>query len=120
MFTTGQVFTFVVAVVGLVLTVLNIYDKLMNIKKTADAPLKELEERVSALEVKQTENENRFMKGNDHFRTQSEFNKMFMQVQLAFVDFEYAFCQHTNYADTEDLKKAKKLLNDALTEMTTK
>ena len=117
-FTTGEVFSFVVAIIGLGLTLINIYDKLTTIKKNANAPFKDLERRVTALEVKQTENETRFKHGNDHFRAQLEFNKMFMDVQLAFVDFEMAFCQHTNYTDTDDLKKAKRNLQRALTNLT--
>lgn len=114
-FTPGQVFTFVIAVVGLVLTVLNIYDKISNIKKAADAPIKELEKRVDILEVKSIEYENSLLKGNDAFRNQAEYNKMFMQIMLAFIDFELAFCNHTNYADIEDLAKAKKLVQDLMT-----
>lgn len=117
-FTPGQAFTFIVAIIGLGLTIINIYDKLTMIKKNADAPFKELEKRVSALEVKQQENETKFLRGNDHFRNQLEFNKMFMEVQLAFVDFEVAFCQHTNYTDTADLMKAKDNLQKALTKIT--
>ncbi len=119
-FTLEQVIACVVAAIGLVLTLLNIYDKLTNIKKAADAPLEDLKKRVETLENKQVENENRFLKGNDQFRTLYGYTKMFMQVQLAFVDFEYAFCQHTNYADTEDLNKAKKLLTEALTDIPVK
>lgn len=114
-FTAGQVFAFVIAVVGLILTVLNIYDKLTNIKKAADAPFQELEKRVAALEVKQLENEARLSKGDEHFAIQATYNKMFMQIQLAFVDFELAFCQHTNYANTEDLERAKHLIQEAMT-----
>lgn len=116
-FTPREVFAFVLAVIGLILTVLNIYDKLTNIKKAANAPLEDLMNRVEILEAKQIENENRFLKGNGQFRTLYGYSKMFMQVQLAFVDFEYAFCQHTNYADTEDLEKAKRLLTEALTDI---
>lgn len=116
-FTAGQVFAFVIAVVGLILTVLNIYDKATAIKKAAGEPFDLLEKRVTALEVKQVENETRFHKGNDQFAALYEYTRMFMQVQLAFVDFEKAFCQHTNYTDTEDLDKAKQLLNDKLTDI---
>lgn len=116
-FTAGQVFAFVIAVIGLILTILNIYDKVTAIKKAAGEPLDLLEKRVTALEVKQVENETRFHKGNDQFATLYEYTRMFMQVQLAFVDFEKAFCNHTNYTDTEDLDKAKQLLNDKLTDI---
>ena len=108
----------IIAAIGVILTVLNIFDKLTTIKKNANEPFKELEKRVTALEVKQSENETRFMKGNDQFRTIAEYLKLFMQVQLAFVDFENAFCQHTDYTDTADLNKAKEMLQKALTELT--
>ena len=119
-FTPEQVFAFIAGAIGLLLTALNIYDKLTNIKKAADAPFEELENRVETLEKKQIENEARFLKGNDQFRTLYGYTKMFMQVQLAFVDFEYAFCKHTDYTDTEDLDKAKKLLTEALTDISVK
>ncbi len=117
-FTPGQIFAFIIAIIGLCLTLINIYDKVMTIKKNADAPIKELERKVAALEIKQQENELKFLRGNDQFRNQLEFNKMFMEVQLAFVDFEVAFCQHTNYTDTADLMKAKSNLQKALTKIT--
>lgn len=113
--TTSQIVMFI----GVILTVLNILDKVINLKKNADAPLKNLEERVSALEVKQKENEDRLKQGNDQFRKIYSFAKMFMQVQLAFVDFETAFCQHTNYTETTDLEKAKKTLQESLTDLKT-
>lgn len=118
MFSLSEIWVFIIAAVGLTLTILNIIDKLTTMKKNANEPLKVLEQRVTVLEVKQTENETRFMKGNDQFRMISEYIKLFMQVQLAFVDFENAFCQHTAYTDTADLNKAKETLQKALTELT--
>lgn len=108
-----------IALIGVVLTVLNIIDKVINLKKNADAPLKELERRVDFLEGKQKENEDRFLKGNDQFRRLYEFTKIFIQVNLAFVDFETAFCQHTNYTDTTDLEKARKTLQESLSDLKT-
>lgn len=115
----SQIWTYTIGVIGLILTILNIVDKMTNMKKNANAPFKELEARVTALEVKQTENEDKLRKGNDQFRNLYEYVKMFMQVQLAFVDFENAFCQHTNYTDTDDLKKAKQILQESLTDLKT-
>lgn len=108
-----------IALIGVVLTVLNIIDKVINLKKNADAPLKDLERRVDFLEEKQKENEDRFLKGNDQFRRLYEFTKIFIQVNLAFVDFETAFCQHTNYTDTTDLEKARKTLQESLSDLKT-
>ena len=106
-----------IAAIGVILTILNIADKIISWKKNADQPLKDLQARVTVLENKQLENENRFLKGNDQFRDIYAYIKLFMQVNLAFVDFETAFCQHTNYTDTEDLKKAKKILQESLTNL---
>ena len=39
---------------------------------------------------------------------------MFKTVMISFVDFEIAYCQNTGYAQTEDLKNAKKALQDYL------
>ena len=114
-FTFGQAFTFVIGIIGLLLTVLNIYDKLATIKKNANAPICNLEKRIDILEMKQAQNEARFARGDEHFDIQTMYNRMFMQIQLAFVDFELAFCQHTNYANTEDLERAKNLITEAMT-----
>ena len=108
-----------IAAIGIILTLLNILDKVISLKKNADAPVKNLEARVTALETKQTENEDRFKQGNDQFRRLYGFTKMFMQVNLAFIDFESAFCQHTNYTETADLEKAKKTLQESLTDLKT-
>lgn len=108
-----------IALIGVILTILNIMDRVINLKKNADAPLKELERRVDYLEGKQKENEDRFLKGNDQFRRLYDFTKIFIQVNLAFVDFETAFCQHTNYTDTADLEKARKTLQESLSDLKT-
>lgn len=115
MFSVEQIVAFVIATVGLVLTILNIYDKISSIKKAATAPINDIEKRLDILEMKQIQNEARFAKGDEHFDIQAEYNKMFMQVQLAFVDFSLAFCKHTNYPNTEDIEKTKRLIQDAIT-----
>lgn len=108
-----------VMLIGVILTVLNILDKVINLKKNADAPIKELEKRVDYLEGKQKENEDKFLKGNDQFRRLYDFTRIFIQVNLAFIDFETAFCQHTNYTDTIDLEKARKTLQESLSDLKT-
>lgn len=108
-----------VMAIGVILTVLNIIDKIVNLKKNANAPIEDLKKRVDYLEGKQKENEDRFLKGNDQFRRLYDFTKIFIQVNLAFVDFETAFCQHTNYTDTTDLEKARKTLQESLADLKT-
>ena len=114
-FTAGQVFAFVIAVIGLILTILNIYDKIINIKKQADAPLNELEERVTALEVKYKEHEDSLKHGNDEFRNIRDTVKAILGGTLALVDFELSYCGHTDYdGDTNDLQEAKTTLRKYL------
>ena len=109
-----------IMLIGVVLTVLNILDKVINLKKNANAPIEDIKKRLDVLEAKQKENDERFIKGNDQFRRLYEFSKIFMQVNLAFIDFETAFCQHTNYTDTADLEKARMTLQDSLTDLKTR
>lgn len=52
--------------------------------------------------------------GNDKFRAQDKLNATFKAVNLAFIDFEIAYCQATGYKDTADLKKAKRIMQKCL------
>lgn len=72
----------------------------------------ELKKRVDEHDLKLKEIDNSLHKGNDIFRDQEKTNATFKSVMLAFVDFEIAYCLHTNYEFTDDLMKAKKELQD--------
>lgn len=114
MFTAGQAFAAIVAGLGLILTALNIADKLANIKKNADAPIKELESRVTALEIEQKEFKQSLLQGNDRFRDNETTNEVMQSCMLALIDFELSYCIHTGYKDTEDLMRAKTELRQHL------
>lgn len=114
MFTAGQAFAAIVAGLGLILTALNIADKLANIKKNADAPIKELEARVTALEIEQKEFKQSLLQGNDRFRDNETTNEVMQSCMLALIDFELSYCIHTGYTDTEDLMRAKTELRQHL------
>jgi len=60
----------VIAAFGLILTVLNIIDKVANMKKNADEPQKVLNERINVLEIKVEEHTRLLQAGNDAFREQ--------------------------------------------------
>lgn|GEM_PF-2005821 len=75
-----------------------------------------LEKRVTALELKSKEQEESLRNGNDRFRKQKRTNAAFKAINMAFINFEIAFCQATNYANTDELKKAKSKLETLLTE----
>ncbi len=73
-----------------------------------------LESRVTALEVKQKEIEDSLKQGNDRFRNEASTIEVMQICMLALIDFELSFCAHNNYTHTEDLLKAKNLLQEHL------
>lgn len=96
------------------LSVGNLCIMLYALKTFLNKPHDDLKEKVNEHEVKIKEIEKSLQEGNDRFREQEEINKMFKTVIISFVDFEIAYCQNTGYAQTEDLKSAKKALQDYL------
>lgn len=73
-----------------------------------------LEKRVDEHDVKIKEIKNSLKQGNDRFRDHEDTNEVMQICMLAIIDFELSFCAQTNYANTEDLKKAKELLRKHL------
>ena len=101
----------------------NVVVLLYALYKFLGKPRNALEERVKDTEKRLAEHDGKFKdiddslhKGNDKFREQEDTNSVFKRVMLLFVNFEIAFCQHTNYAFTEDLEEAKDELQDYLTD----
>ena len=91
--------------------------------KFLSKPHSTLEQRVTALEVEQKDMKQSLREGNDRFREheeefkkQKKMNKAFKTINLCFVNFEVAYCMNTGYEHTEDLKNAKKELEDLLTD----
>lgn len=92
-------------------------------KKYLSKPTDTLTERVMALEVDLKETKHSLLQGNDKFRDydkrfkkQRKANASFKSIMLAFVNFEIAYCMHTDYKYTEELQKAKKELETYLTD----
>ena len=77
-------------------------------------PHNSLEERITSLEVKVDEMQNSLYQGNDRFRDQKAMNEVFINCMLAFIDFEIAYCQNTEYEHSEDLMRAKSILQNYL------
>lgn len=115
MISVTQLWSVALAVVGLILTVLNIADKIITMRKNANAPLAELQEKLVHLELEVADLKRRLLKGNDAFRKQKKINTLFERVNLAFIDFEIAYCHNTGYTNTESLMKAKSILEEILT-----
>lgn len=75
-----------------------------------------LEDKVKELELKIKEHEESLKVGNDRFRKQRRTNAAFKVINMAFINFEIAFCQAQDYANTNELLKAKSKLEILLTE----
>ena len=114
-FTFGQIAAFIVGLLGLILTILNIIDKRNTMKRTAEQPFNELKRRVDGHDVEISDIKQALKLGNDRFREQEETNATFKSVMLSFVNFEIAYCLHTNYPHTEELIQAKDELESYLT-----
>ena len=105
----------------LILSFGNICILLYALYKFLNKPHNSLEQRVTTLEVETKDIKSSLLAGNDRFREQddvnneqAEANEAFAMCMLSFIDFELAFCTHTNYMDTEDLHKAKETLRKYL------
>lgn len=81
---------------------------------TLEAKVIALEAEIIALKAELKEIMNSLHSGNDRFRKQDDTNEMFISCMLAFIDFEIAYCHHTNYEHSEDLEKAKTILQHYL------
>ena len=113
-FTIGQLIAFIVGLLGLVLTVLNIVDKRNAMQKQAEQPFNDLKKRVDGHDVEIGDIKQALKLGNDRFREQEETAATFKSVMLSFVNFEIAYCLHTGYEHTEDLMEAKRELESYL------
>lgn len=114
-FTIGQIAAFIVGLLGLILTVLNIIDRQNNMKQAAEKPFNDLKKRVDGHDIEINDIKQALKLGNDRFREQEETNATFKSVMLSFVNFEIAYCLHTNYPHTEELLEAKNELESYLT-----
>ena len=81
---------------------------------TLESKHEELVKRVDKHDVRLEDIEESLHRGNDKFREQASTNTAFREIMLAFVDFEIAYCIHTGYEHQDDLKRAKKKLEEHL------
>ena len=114
MITPAQIWTFVIAVFGLALTVLNLIDKAATMKKNANEPQKKLEERVNTLEVKVKEHDEKLLHGNDKFRDHDHTFEIMIRSLLALIEFELEYCSKEHKPVSKGLEKAKDDLHNFL------
>ena len=77
-------------------------------------PRTTLESKVIVLEDKVHSIEQSLLQGNDRFREQKSMNEVFVSCMLAFIDFEISYCQSSGYTNSQDLIKAKNILQKYL------
>lgn len=82
--------------------------------KFLNRPHNTLEGRVTALELKIAEVEVSLKQGNDRFRNEATTIEVIQMCLLALIDFELSYCAHNSYEHTEDLLKAKNILQEHL------
>ena len=106
-FTPGEIAAFIIGALGLILTILNIRDKLKDLKDEEDKPIQDLKKKVEELEERLDRAEEELSRYRDMFNDQEETNVTFRSVMLSFVNFEIAYCLHTGFEHTEELIRAK-------------
>lgn len=84
----GETLSYIIAAIGLVLTILNIVDKFIIMKQRADKPQEELEKRVAALERWRELAIMRLDEGSKHFARIDESTKLTQRALLALMDNE--------------------------------
>lgn len=104
--------TSILPIFQLILTSANIIILAYAFFKFLNKPQDTLNTRVTLLETELRDIKASLVQGNDKFKEQERTNATFKSVMLAFVDFEIAYCLHTNYEFTEDLMKAKQELQE--------
>lgn len=101
-------------ILQLVISIISICVSMYALYSFLSKPHNTLETRVMNLEKDVGDIKQSLKEGNDKFREQAKLNAVFKAVNLAFIDFEIAFCQNTGYKDIADLKKAKRILQNSL------
>lgn len=101
-------------ILQLVISVISICVSMYALYRFLSRPHNNLESRIFSLEKDVGDIKQSLKEGNDKFREQAKLNAVFKAVNLAFIDFEIAFCQNTGYKDISDLKKAKRILQNSL------
>ena len=102
----------ILPIAQLILSLSNIIILAYAFFKFLNKPQDTLNTRVTLLETEVRDIKTSLLQGNDKFKEQGKTNATFKSVMLAFIDFEIAYCLHTNYEFTEDLMKAKQELQE--------
>ena len=101
---------FIVAGIGLILTILNIVDKIVVIKERSHRPWEEMMNRLKGLEDWKKDVDRRLSEGDKRFDAIDKGNRVTQKVLLAILD------HFLNDGNQEELKKARTELYDYMAE----
>lgn len=104
-FTVGQIWGIFVVLMGLVLTTLNIFERVITLKARSKEPQKQLENRIFALETWKQEVNRQLDTGREHFDKIDEGNKVTQKALLALMDAALS-----DDGSKDELKTARKEL----------
>lgn len=105
-FTVSQAWTFVIAVFGLALTVINIIDKVGSFKKNAHAPLDIINQRLDVLETKISTVEISQKMEMERNNEQDSTSEVVLRSTLALIDYQIQRCISESKPTPESLQKA--------------
>jgi len=108
MLTFNELGALVIAAIGLILTLLNIFDKIATIKQRVREPQEDLNARLEVIEQWQRTVEGRLTLGNDHFAYIDEGNYATNKALLALMDHAL------NGNNLTELTAARNALDDYL------
>ena len=103
-----------VSILQMILAFGNICIMFYAFSKFLSKPHDSLEERVTALEVKSREIEQKLFQGNDRFRTHGNVLEVLVRCTLALIDFEIHYCETEHKDISQDLENARRELHSCL------
>lgn len=112
--TSGQIVAFVIGLLGAILTVLNIIDKVVTLKAREEEPFKILQKKVDEHDCKIKELELAQDHNSDNFKAQDDTNEVLIRSVFALLEFEVHYCETEQKPISKNLEKAKDDLHDYL------
>lgn len=106
--TPGQIWAIIIAIIGLILTVLNIIDKVIVLREKARQPQESILSRIENIEQWQGRIESRLKLGTEHFEMIDKGNQVTHKALLALLD------ANINGNNLPELTKAREELHDYL------
>lgn len=104
----------VLQLINLLVIIYGGYKFLNKPHNTLEEKFTALEKRIDALELLLKDIQKSLDASHNKHREQDRTNKVFKRVFILMANFEVSYCQNTGYSHTEDLKQAKKELEEYL------